>query len=687
MAEFVHLHVHTQYSLLDGASKVSHLINKAKEYNMPAIAITDHGVMYGVKDFHKQATKAGIKPILGVEAYVARGSRFDKESMGARVRDHLIILAKNYTGYKNLIKLISHAHIDGFYYKPRIDNEILNQYKEGLIISSACLGGIVPKHIRDGNLDLAEKVILEYKDMFGDDYYLELMRHKDGKNGYESDTYLKQEIVNQALKLLAEKTNTKLIVTNDSHFTNREDAQAHDILVCLSTSKDLDDPKRMRYTGQEYLKSPDEMAKLFSDFPEAIANTLEIANKVEFYKLDSEPIMPDFPLPDGFNTENEYLRYITMEGANRKYTEIDDVVQERIDFELETIQKMGFPGYFLIVWDFIRAAREMNVSVGPGRGSAAGSVVAYCLDITQIDPLKYDLLFERFLNPDRISMPDIDIDFDEDGRADVLNYVINKYGKDRVSNVITIGTMAPKMAIRDVARVLKLPLPEADKIAKLIPERPGTSFADAFGEVAELRDIRDNGSPLVKQTLDLAQKLEGAIRQVGVHACATIIGKDDLTEYIPLSTSKDSDMLLSQFDGKYIEDVGLLKMDFLGLKTLSIIKDAVENIKLSKGIELDIDNLNLEDIKTYELFARAETTGLFQFESDGMKKHLKALKPNRFEDLIAMNALYRPGPMEYIPKFIKRKHGKEPIIYDIPMMEEVLKDTYGITVYQEQVML
>ncbi len=687
MADFVHLHVHTQYSLLDGASKISDIIDKAKEYDMPAVAITDHGHMFGAKLFHKTAKKVGVKPILGCETYVARRSRFDKKAKEDRSGYHLILLAKNLKGYHNLMKLNSYAWTEGYYYKARVDKELLKKYSEGIIASSACLGGEIAQKIRHESIDDAEKAIWEYKEIFGDDFYLELMRHKTGNPEKDADIYDKQEAVNEVLRELAKKTNTKLIVTNDTHFTNKEDAEAHDILVCLSTGRDKDDPTRLRYTGEEYFKSPDEIKALFPDFPDAVTNTLEIAEKVEFYELDVKPIMPDFPLPKGFENPDDYLRHLTYEGAKRKFPEVNEIVKERLDFELDTIKKMGFPGYFLIVWDFIKAGRDMGVSVGPGRGSAAGSAVAYCLDITQIDPIKYDLLFERFLNPDRISMPDIDIDFDEDGREMVLKWVVNKYGHEKVANIITFGKMAPKMAIRDVARVLKLPLPEADKIAKLVPEKPGTDFKKAFGEVQELRQMKDSGTPLVQQTLKFAETLEGSIRQTGIHACGIIIGRDDLIEHIPITVSKESELLVTQYDGKHIEDVGMLKMDFLGLKTLSIIKDAVENIKHSRGIDVDIDNVTLEDDKTYQLFANGETTGVFQFESDGMKKYLRQLKPNRFEDLIAMNALYRPGPMEYIPQFVRRKHGLEPIVYDLPEMEDYLKDTYGITVYQEQVML
>jgi DNA polymerase III subunit alpha len=687
MRDFVHLHVHTQYSILDGASDISALLKKTKADGMKALAITDHGNMFGAKVFHTYAKKEGIKPIIGCEAYVTKGKYNSKTDTLDKERDHLIILAKNETGYYNLVKLISLAWINGFYSKPRIDKDLLFENSEGLIISTACIGGIVPKYILNGNVDAAIETIKEYKNHFGDDFYLELSAHKTGNPEYDKNLYAKQHKANQELLRLGKELDVKCIATNDVHYVNKEDSEAHDILLCLNTGKDRDDPTRMRYSGQEYLKTKAEMWEIFKDNPELFDNTIEIADKIEEYSLDRKPIMPDFQLPEGFTNEDDYLEHISYEGAKERYGELEGDIKERLDFELATVKKMGFPGYFLIVWDFIKAARDMGVSVGPGRGSAAGSVVAYALKITNIDPLKYNLLFERFLNPDRISMPDIDIDFDEDGREDVMNWVVNKYGKDKVAAIITFGTMAAKMAIRDVARVQKLPLSDADRIAKLVPTRPGITLEQAFKEVHELENERKNGPELVKQTLKLALDLEGSIRNTGVHACGVIIGKNNLLEHIPLSVAKDSPLYVTQYDGKHVESVGMLKMDFLGLKTLSIIKDAVENVKISKGIDIDIDNIPLDDKETYELFTRGETTALFQFESDGMKKHLKALRPNRFEDLIAMNALYRPGPMEYIPSFINRKHGKEEIKYDLPGMEEHLKETYGITVYQEQVML
>ncbi len=685
---FTHLHVHTQYSILDGAADVPGLISKAKKDGMKALAITDHGNMFGVKDFFNQAKKQEIKPILGCEVYVSHRSRLKKEDKRDGSGNHLVLLAKNYEGYKNLMKLVSFGWTDGFYYKPRIDKELLKQYHTGLIALSACLNGVIAEKVLHENNEAALKEIEEYKNMFGDDFYLELQRHPSGDEKIDKKVYQDQVYLNQQLIELAAQSGLKYVATNDVHFINKEDAAAHDRLLCLSTGKDLDDPNRMRYTQQEWFKTQQEMRELFADVPEALRTTDEIVNKVEEFELNSNPIMPDFPLPEGFDNEDDYLKHITYQGAHERYgDEIPAEIKERLDFELGTIQKMGFPGYFLIVWDFIRAAREMGVSVGPGRGSAAGSVVAYSLKITDIDPIKYDLLFERFLNPDRISMPDIDIDFDEDGREKVLEWVVNKYGKKRVAHIITFGTMAPKMAIRDVARVQKLELSEADRLAKLVPERPGTTFKKAYAEVQELKAERESTNPLVAQTLKYAEVLEGSVRQTGVHACGIIIGKNDLEEHIPICTNKDAELFVTQYDGKHVESVGMLKMDFLGLKTLSIIKDAVENIKLSRGEDVDISKVSLEDPATFELYSKGETTALFQFESPGMKKHLRALKPNRFEDLIAMNALYRPGPMEYIPSFIARKHGLEKIMYDLPEMEEYLEDTYGITVYQEQVML
>ncbi len=758
MHRFVHLHVHTQYSILDGASGIKPLIKRALELEMPALAITDHGNMFGAKLFHAEATKAGLKPILGCEVYVAAKSRFDKTDRDDRGGDHLILLAKNEHGYHNLVKLVSYAWTEGYYYKPRVDKELLHKYHEDIICCSACLGGELPQAIMHDDLDGAHRIVNEFRDLYGDDYYLELQLHRSGNPDQDEHVYKNQLKVNKTLLELAREHRVKVIASNDVHFIRAEDAPAHDRLICLNTGKDLDDPTRMRYTSQEYLKTAEEMEALFADCPEAISNTLEIAEKVEKFSLSHKPFMPHFPLPESFSMEPEavkasfrknvekliggtkdeaqkariaeeagrldaaldaagtleevdavahrrwegipeteeyltiakqfkYLEHITWEGARKRYGAVNDAVRERLEFELSTIEWMGFPGYFLIVWDFIRAAREMGVSVGPGRGSAAGSVVAYCLGITNIDPIKYDLLFERFLNPERISMPDVDIDFDEDGREDVMRYVVQKYGQRRVAHIVTFGTMAAKLAIRDIARVQKLPLSESDRLAKLVPERPGMTLSKAYQEVPELSQERESEQPLVRDTLKYAEVLEGSVRQTGVHACGIIIARDDLENFIPLSTAKDSELFVVQYDGKHVEDVGLLKMDFLGLKTLSIIKDAVRNVKISKGIDLDIDAIPIDDPETFELYSRGDTTGLFQFESPGMKKYLRALKPSRIEDLIAMNALYRPGPLEYIPNFIARKHGTEPIHYDLPEMEEYLHDTYGITVYQEQVML
>jgi DNA polymerase-3 subunit alpha len=697
MPPFVHLHVHTQYSILDGASGIKPLIRRAVESGMPAIAITDHGNMFGVKPFHEEAVKAGIKPILGCEVYVAQGSRTDRTDKDDRGR-HLILLAKNEAGYHNLVKLVSYGWTEGFYYHPRIDKELIRKYSEGLICCSACLGGELPQAVLKNNIAEAERVIEEFKAIYGDDYYIEVQLHKSVTPGAENKVYTEQLRVNEVLFGLAAKHGVKVVASNDVHFILEQNAAAHDHLICLNTGKDLDDPTRMRYTGQEFLKSHEEMAALFPDHPEVLANTLEVADKVESFSLSHKPLMPDFPVPEEFARDPDeskiaqqfkYLEHIVWRGAEKRYPgeHLTPAIRERLEFELQTIGRMGFPGYFLIVWDFLRAAREMGVSVGPGRGSAAGSVAAYCLGITNIDPVKYDLLFERFLNPDRISMPDIDIDFDEDGRELVMDYVVEKYGQKRVAHIITFGTMAAKLAIRDIARVQKLSLPEADRLAKMVPERPGVSLESAYKEVPELAAERGSDNPLVRNTLQFAETLEGSVRQTGIHACGIIIGPDDLENFIPLSTARESNLYAVQYDGKYVEDIGLLKMDFLGLKTLSIIKDAVENVRLSKGIDIDIDTIPLDDAPTFELYSRGDTTGLFQFESPGMKKWLRQLKPSRFEDLIAMNALYRPGPMEYIPSFVARKHGREAIAYDLPEMEEYLKDTYGICVYQEQVML
>lgn len=698
---FVHLHVHTQYSVLDGAANITQLFEKAAADKQTALAVTDHGNMFGVKDFLNAAKKfPDVKPIIGSEFYMTREGRFSRKGKEDMSSYHLILLAKNPEGYKNLVKLSSLAYIEGFYFRPKIDRELLERYSGGLICSSACLGGEVPQFIMQWKLDEAEETVLWYKNLFGDDYYLELQRHQTDLPGANTSVYPLQQFVNEEILKLAAKHNIKCIATNDVHFVNKEDGEAHDRLICLTTNSDVDDPDRMRYTKQEYLKIQSEMEEIFSDVPEVLANTLEVAGKIERYSIESKPIMPNFPIPSDYNESFDYLRDLAYKGAESRYGTLTDTHRERLEYELETIKKMGYPDYFLIVQDFIAAARKMDVSVGPGRGSAAGSVVAYCLRITDIDPLKYDLLFERFLNPDRISFPDIDIDFDDDGRSKVFRYVEEKYGKEHVSHVITFGTMAAKSAIRDVARIQKLPLTDSDRLAKYVPNRfPNDEKGDpvpvtlenCIKRVPEIEEAFRSENKLVRETMEYALKLEGNIRNVGVHACAIIIGPDDLKEYIPISTAKDKDtgevIWVSQYDGSHIEKVGMLKMDFLGLKTLSIIKDSVSNIKKSKGIDIDMDTIPLDDRNTYELFSRGDTVATFQFESDGMRKWLRELKPGKLEDLIAMNALYRPGPMEYIPDFVERKHGRRQIEYDLPEMKEILSETYGVTVYQEQVML
>ena len=688
MRDFVHLHVHSQYSILDGACHIESLVKKAVDDGMRGVAITDHGNLFGVKAFTEACNEfPDFTPIIGCETYVAHRRIEDKTDMIDRKGDHLILLAKNKVGYANLVTLISLAWTQGHYYKPRIDKELLKQYHEGLIASSACLAGQIPRSIQNGDLEQAEKYILEFKEIFGDDFYLELMRHQATDPTRDATVFQRQAMVNTALIELSGKTGVKLIATNDVHFLNEEDAEAHDRLLCINTGKVMSDTNRLRYTGQEWFKSREEMEALYADIPEALDHTQEILDKIEKFSLDREPVMPDFKIPEGFEDADSYLRHQTYAGAARRYKDITAEIRERIDFELETIKKMGYPGYFLIIEDILDAAREMGVSVGPGRGSAAGSVVAYCIRITDVDPLLYNLLFERFLNPDRISMPDIDIDFDEDGREKVLKWVVEKYGHDKVAQIITFGTMAAKGAIRDVARVHEIPLDEVSRITKLIPARPGITLKQAYEEVPELKALKRSPNKLISETLKYAETLEGSIRQTGLHACGIIIGKNSLIEHIPITRSKESELLVTQYDGDHIEKVGMLKMDFLGLKTLAIISDAIKNIKSSKGDTVDIESIPLDDELTYKLFSQRRTTGIFQFESDGMKKYLRELKPNKIEDLIAMNALYRPGPMEYIPSFINRKHGREKISYDIPEMEKFLKDTYGITVYQEQVML
>lgn len=772
---FTHLHVHSHYSVLDGMSKVQDLVDKAVESGMTALALTDHGNMFGIKEFtdvvnkYNKGAEEGkkFKAIIGVEAYCARRTLYDHdpnykvydESRGKEVAIdrsgwHLILLAKNKKGYQNLCKIVTRAWVDGFYDRPRIDKNILEEHKEGLIVCSACLGGELPYYIMRGRVDEAEKSAQWFKSVFGDDYYIELQRHKTDKENADTEVYDRQCEVNPVLVDIARRNGIKIIASNDVHFVLEEHAEAHERLICISTGAKLIDENRMRYTKQEWLKSPEEMAEIFKDLPEAIENTQEIVDKVESYSIESGPIMPKFDIPESFGTEEryrekftesdlfneftrdekgnvvlseedaqkkidklggyeklyrikleaDYLAELAWKGAEKRYkNNLTEEVKERIVFELHVMKTMGFPGYFLIVMDYIRAAREeLGVSVGPGRGSAAGSVVAYCLGITDVDPLKYDLLFERFLNPDRISLPDIDVDFDDDGRALVLDYVTRKYGKERVAHIITYGTMATKSSIKDVGRIQNIPLPDVNKICSYVPAKfpedaktgkaPAVTVSNCVKMVSELQQARftDEDTPIA-QMLKYAEQLEGTIRQTGIHACGVIIGADDLTNFAPLSTVKDKntnqDVLVTEYDGHVVESVGLIKMDFLGLSTLSIIKEALHNIKITRNIDLDIDHIPNDDPATYKLYGEGRTVGTFQFESAGMQKYLRELKPTVFEDLIAMNALYRPGPMDYIPDFINRKHGRSPIVYDIPVMEKYLKDTYGITVYQEQVML
>ena len=793
MSQFVHLHVHTQYSILDGQASIPNLVDKAIADGQPGIAVTDHGNMFGIKEFYNYVKKvkgkfkekaaacearlaalrdgseavddpaaeiarcekelevllrkAAFKAIIGCEVYVARRTLYDKEGKPDQSGYHLILLAKNLQGYHNLIKIVSKAWTEGFYMRPRTDRTEIEKYHEGLICCSACLAGEVPRAITANDLEKAEEAIRWYKDLFGDDYYLELQLHKATVERANHEAYPMQLHVNKHLRELAAKYNVRMVCTNDVHFVDEDNAEAHDRLICLSTGKDLDDPKRMLYSKQEWLKTTAEMESIFGETdPEAMATTVDICNQIENYSIDHAPIMPNFQIPKEFGTEEEYrqrfteedlfneftrdengnvvmseeegrkkieklggydklyrikfeadyLAKLTMEGAHRRYGEqLTEEQEERLRFELHVMKTMGFPGYFLIVQDFIRAAREeLDVSVGPGRGSAAGSAVAYCLGITQIDPIAYDLLFERFLNPDRISLPDIDVDFDDDGRGDVLRWVTEKYGQEKVAHIITYGTMATKLAIKDVARVQKLPLPVSNRLCKLVPDKipdKKVNLANAIDYVPELREAEASPDPILRDTLKYARMLEGNVRNTGVHACGTIICRDDITDWVPVSTADDKDtgekILVTQYEGSVIEETGLIKMDFLGLKTLSIIKEAIENIRISLGEIVDIDSIDINDAATYKLYSDGRTIGTFQFESPGMQKYLRELQPSTFEDLIAMNALYRPGPMDYIPDFIDRKHGRKPIEYDIPIMEKYLKDTYGITVYQEQVML
>ncbi len=761
MQDFVHLHVHTYYSILDGQSSVQKIVDKAVADGMRGMAITDHGNMFGVKELYnycnkvnskrKEEGKEPFKPIFGCEMYVARRKKSDRvKEKGDMSGYHLIVLAKNYNGYKNLIKLVSRAWVDGYYQRPRTDREDLERYHDGLIVCSACIAGEVPAKILKGDIDGAREAVEWYKRVFGDDYYLELQRHevKDPSQRANRETFPLQQRANKVLVELAREYGIKLVCTNDAHFVDKENAEAHDHLLCLATGKDLDDPKRMLYSKQEWFKTREEMNEVFADVPEALSNTVEVLDKVEFYSIDHAPIMPFFPIPEEFGTEEDtrrnfteqqlydeftrdengneimskeeadkkiaklggydklyrikfeadYLAKLAYDGARKLYGDpIPDDVRERVKFELHIMKTMGFPGYFLIVQDFINSARDqLGVMVGPGRGSAAGSVVAYCLGITKIDPIKYDLLFERFLNPDRISLPDIDTDFDDDGRGKVLEWVEDKYGHDKVAHIITYGTMATKNSIKDVARVEKLPLAKSNELCKAIPDKlpdgAKMNLPNAIKYVPELREAEASNDPKLSNTIKYAKMLEGTVRGTGIHACGTIICRDAISDWVPVSTAEDKSdpghkLLATQYDGHVIEETGLIKMDFLGLSTLSILKEAVENVKITRGIDIDLDNIPIDDELTYKLYQEGRTVGTFQFESAGMQKYLRELHPTVFEDLIAMNALYRPGPMDYIPSFIARKNGKEEITYDIPCMERYLKDTYGITVYQEQVML
>lgn len=673
MSNFCHLHCHTQYSLLDGAAKIDDLIAKAKVQGMPALAITDHGNMFGVPRFVATAQKEGIKPIIGCEFYVAPNRQDHKD----KTRYHQLLLAKNEVGYRNIMKLCSIGFIEGYYYKPRIDKEIIRQYSEGIIATTCCLASEVSRAIIKKGEEKAEKVFLEWLDIFGENYYIEIQRQ-----GIDE-----QKICNEVLLKWSKKHNVKVIATNDVHYVEKQDSVAQDVLLCLQTGKDYSDPNRMRFENDQFfLKSHKEMLQVFQDIPEALENTLHIADQIETPSLTRDILLPIYQIPTGFKTQDEYLKFLAFEGAKAVYGTVSADLEERISFELKVIADMGFSGYFLIVQDFIGAAKKMNVIVGPGRGSVAGSVVAFCLGITDIDPIRYKLLFERFLNPERVSMPDIDIDFDDAGRQKVINYVVEKYGRNQVAQIITFGSMAAKSSIRDVARVLGVPLSKADYLAKLVPEKPGTTLAQAFAEVPELTQLKKNLESEEGRVLSLAQTLEGSARHTGIHAAGIIIAPDDITQHIPVKVDKDSDLLVTQYDGSVVESVGMLKMDFLGLKTLSIIKDAITLIQNRHKIKLDIKDIPLSDEKTFELFQRGDTIAVFQFESEGMRQWLAKLKPTDMEDLIAMNALYRPGPMQFIPNFVARKHGKEKVEFPHKELEDLLKPTYGIMVYQEQIM-
>ncbi|MDC3210802.1 DNA polymerase III subunit alpha, partial [Saprospiraceae bacterium] len=707
MSEFVHLHCHTQYSLLDGASSISGMMDKAAADGQKAVALTDHGNMFGAFKFVAEATKRNIKPIIGCEFYLVddRHKKAFSRAKGEKdKRYHQLLLAKNRTGYENLCKLCSLGYMEGLYSKyPRIDKELLVKYSEGLIATSCCIGAELPQTILRGKEDEAEELLKWWLDLFGEDYYIEFQRH----GGLENIDGLgvSQEDINQTLLRLAKKYNVKTIATNDSHYVEEEDWAPHDILLCINTASSVASEKRFKFPSSDfYFKTQDQMKVLFKDIPEAVDNTMEIYDKVETLELARDVLLPNFPIPEGYTTQDDFLRGLTYQGAKKRYGDITPAIKERLDFELSVIKASGYPGYFLIVQDFTTTAREMGVSVGPGRGSAAGSAVAYCIGITNVDPIKYDLLFERFLNPERISMPDIDIDFDDVGRQKVIDYVIDKYGRNQVAQIITYGTMAAKSSIRDVGRVLDVPLSEVDRVAKTFPLQLGATLKGVLedGDINKKLKGKMNSEDVEKayqfrklaeqpdhigKMLQTARKLEGSIRNTGIHACGVVITPDEITKYIPVTVAKDSDMLVSQFDNSVAEDAGLLKMDFLGLKTLTIIKDAIAMIKENKDLDIDPDEIPLEDELTYKLFQRGDTIGVFQYESSGMQKYLRDLVPTKFEDLIAMNALYRPGPLAYIPSFVLRKHGKEPIKYDLADMKEYLEETYGITVYQEQVML
>ena len=688
---FTHLHCHTQFSLLDGAASISEMMKKAKQDGMKALALTDHGNMFGAFKFVAEANKHELKPVVGCEFYMVEDRHRKQFSKAQRdERFHQLLLAKNAEGYQNIAKLCSLGFIEGYYSKyPRIDKALLQKYHTGIIATSCCIGAEVPQAILNQGEEKAEELLRWWIDLFGEDYYIELQRHGlENING----TGISQEDINQILLKWAKKYNLKVIATNDSHYVNEDDSNAHDILLCLNTGEKqatpVGDGKGFRFgfpNNQFFFKTQAEMNRLFRDIPQALDYTNEIYDKIEHLKLKRDILMPNFPIPAAFQSHDDYLRHLTFEGAKRRYGSISGEVESRLNFELEIIRKMGFPGYFLIVQDFINAGRDLGVWVGPGRGSAAGSAVAYCVGITNIDPIKYNLLFERFLNPERVSMPDIDIDFDDEGRQRVIDYVVDKYGKNQVAQIITYGTMAAKMAIKDVARVLDLPLDETNRLAKLVPEKPGTKLKNAIEETPELKDVF-KGNDLRATILKEALILEGSVRGRGVHAAGVIIAPDDLTNYIPVCTAQDSDLLVTQFDGKVIEEAGMLKMDFLGLKTLTIMRDAIALIQKNYNVSIDIDNIPLDDPKTFELYQKGDTVGTFQFESEGMQMYLRQLKPTNIEDLIAMNALYRPGPMDFIPLFIDRKQGREPVEYPHPLLEDILKNTYGIMVYQEQIM-